>query len=169
MKFLGLPGIRPATKKWLQDLIVALGEDYRDSKILEYRHWSDNSNVDIGYEASYLENVSVDLVIAKSLGTAVATQAFDSFNFRPKYAVLIGSPLKRHSQDNYSLLNKFVDSVPTLFIQQTADIVGSYGELKEVVRKLQNARIKEVPGDDHVYDNIDELRSIIQSALSAGA
>jgi hypothetical protein len=169
MKILGLPGVNPATKKWLQDIIIALGEDYRDSKILEYRHWSDKDNADIGYEASCLENVSVDLLIAKSFGTAVATQAYDSFNFRPKYAVLIGSPLKRHSLDDYSLLNKFVDSVPTLFIQQTADFVGSYKELKEVVRNLQNAHTKEVPGDDHVYGDIDELRRIIQSAFPAGA
>jgi hypothetical protein len=169
MKILGLPGVNPVTKTWLQDLINALGEDNRDSKILEYRHWSDNGNADISYEASCLENITVDLVIAKSFGTAVATRAYDSFNFRPKYAVLIGSPLKRHGQDNYSLLNKFADSVPTLFIQQTADIVGSYGNLKEVVRNLRNARTREVPGDDHVYGDLEELREIIQSTFPGSA
>ena len=166
MKILGLPGVKLATKKWMQDLLLALGEDPLGFKIHEYRHWSDNSDADIDYEASCLENISVDLVIAKSLGTLIATHAFDSFNFTPKNAVLIGSPLKRHSLDNYSLLNKFVESVPTLFIQQTSDFHGSCRDLREVVQTWQNAIITEVPGDDHIYSDIDELQRIIQPIFS---
>ncbi len=150
------------TKKWMQDLLSALTEDPLGFKIHEYRHWSDNSDADVDYEASCLKNISVDIVIAKSLGTLIATHAFDSFHFTPKNAVLIGTPLKRHSPDNYGLLNKFVESVPTLFIQQTSDFHGSCRDLREVVQTCQNAIITEVPGDDHIYNDIDELQRIIK-------
>jgi hypothetical protein len=165
MKILGLPGVNPATKNWLQALLTALGEDGPDATILEYRHWSEDSDADIGHETSRLENLTVDLVIAKSFGTAVATQAFDTSGFRPGQAVFIGCPLKRHGADDYALLRRFVESVPTLFIQQSADFAGSYRELHDIVGGLGNATTREVPGDDHVYGDIEELRGLIRSAL----
>jgi len=169
MKILGLPGIKPATKKWMQELLLALGKKSFDCRIHEYRHWSDDSDADIDHEASCLKDTSVDLVIAKSFGTFVSTVAFDAYNLRPQQAVFIGSPIRRHSSDNYELLFKYAESVPTLFIQQTSDFNGSYRELSEVVQALPKATITEVPGDDHIYSNIDELQRIIHPILSAGA
>lgn len=165
MKILGLPGISPATKNWMQDLITALDDGDSDATILEYRHWSDGDGADIDHEIGRLEKVSADLVIAKSFGTAVATGAFDAVGFRPKQAVFIGCPLKRHGLDNFGRLCRFAASVPTLFIQQTADFVGSYRDLGDVVGSLDNATTREVPGDDHVYADIEQLRGLIRSAF----
>ena len=165
MKILGLPGVIPETKKWMQELLLALDGYSFDSRIQEYRHWSDGSDEDIDYEASCLKESIVDLVIAKSLGTFVSTYAFDAYNFRPQRAVFIGSPIRRHRSNNYELLSAFVESVPTLFIQQTADFNGSYNELSKVVQAFPNTVITEVPGDDHIYSNIGELQRIIYPML----
>lgn len=169
MKTLGLPGVKPATKKWMLELFSALSENLLEFKIIEYRHWSDDSDADINYEASCLKDISVDLVIAKSLGTFISTYAFSSYNFKPKKAVFIGSPIQRHSSNNYALLSNFVESVPTLFIQQTSDFNGSYGELNEVLQTNPNASIVEVPGEDHIYSNINELQIIIHPIFSTSA
>lgn len=169
MNILGLPGVNPATKKWMQELLIGLSGDSIDFKIQEYRHWSDNSDVDIDYEANCLKESSADLVIAKSLGTFVSTYAFDVYNFRPRKAVFIGSPIRRHSSGNYELLSKFVATVPTHFIQQTSDFNGSYSELSNVVQDLPNAIITEVPGEDHIYSNFDELIKIIYPMVTDGA
>lgn len=104
----------------------------------------------------------VKLVIAKSLGALVTTYAFEKFNFKPQKAVLIGTPIKRQDANNAELLSNFVNSVPTLFIQQTSDFNGSFSELTEVVQSFPNGRIVEAPGDDHIYGNTDELQQIIQ-------
>ena len=165
MKILGLPGVNPATINWMQALIAALKANRSDASLLEYRHWSQNREPDLGHEAGRLKNVSVDLAIAKSFGTAVATQAFAVHDFRPKQAVFIGCPLKRHSVDDYGLLRRFVAAVPTLFIQQTADFAGSYGELEAAIGSLDNVLTREVPGDDHVYGDIEQLRGIIQTVV----
>ncbi len=169
MKILGIPGVKIETKEWMKSLFSALGENSFESKVHLYRHWSDNIEADIDYEASCLEDFSVDLVIAKSLGTLITTLAFASFNFEPKAAVLIGSPLKRHGLDNFGLLKSFVESVPTHFIQQTSDFNGSFEQLRKIVQPYQNAIVTEIPGDDHIYGDIDELQKIIQPIFSARA
>jgi hypothetical protein len=167
MKILGLPGVKSETKKWMQALLSALQETTSfDFEIAQYRHWSDDHVSDISHEASCLAESSVDFVIAKSLGTIISTLAFDSHNFKPQKAIFIGSPIGRHRSSNYELLSKFVDSVPTLFIQQSFDPIGSYAELNDVVQTYQYGTIVEVPGRDHMYSDIGKLRTIIQPVLS---
>ncbi len=163
MKILGLPGIKFETKKWMQDLLIEMHEFPFDFQVAEYRHWSDDQNLDVKFEAFCHANKSVEYVIAKSLGTFISTVAFDSFNFRPQNAVFIGTPIKRHSANNFELLSKFISSVPTLFIQQTSDFNGSYLELTEVVQGHKNVRVVEVPGDDHQYADIKGLQKILSS------
>jgi len=169
MKILGIPGVKIETKEWMQNLLAALGGNSFESKVHPYRHWSENIEVDIDHEASCLKDISVDLVIAKSLGTLITTHAFASFNFKPKIAVFIGSPLKRHGFDNFGLLKSFVESVPTHFIQQTSDFNGSFEQLKYFVQPYHKAIVTEVPGDDHIYSDIDRLQKIIQPIFSAPA
>lgn len=165
MKVLGLPGIKFETKKWMQDLLLELHEVPFDFQIAQYRHWSDDQDPDVKFEAFCHANKSVEYVIAKSLGTFISTIAFDSFNFKPRKAVFIGTPIKRHSSNNFELLYKFINFVPTLFIQQTSDINGSFLELTEVIQSHQNARVVEVPGDDHQYKDIKGLQKIISSVF----
>jgi len=169
MKILGLPGVKFETEKWMRDLLSALQEIPFDFEIAQYRHWSDDHDPDINHEAGCLTDLSVDIVIAKSLGTVISTLAFDSFNFRPEKAIFIGSPLRRHCTNNYEMLSEFVNSVPTLFIQQTSDFNGSYRELSKIVQSFQNGTIVEVPGKDHVYDDIIGLQKIMLQILSGSS
>ncbi len=165
MKILGLPGVKAATRPWLQQLLVALADSPTSVSIQDYRHWPEDSGADLETEAIRLEGVAVDLVIAKSLGTLVATRAFAGADFRPSRAVLIGCPLARHGADGYEMLKRFAGALPTLFIQQSADFNGAFGELEAVVGALPGVRAVEVPGNDHVYGDIDELRQIIRQFL----
>lgn len=166
MRVTGLPGVKAETENWMRDLFLALQEVPIDFEICRYRHWSGNHAADARYEASMVAERSVDLVVAKSLGTFIATLAFDSFRFKPKQAIFIGTPLGRHSEGNYELLLKFLNEVPILFIQQTSDFNGSYIELASIVDNHQNATLVEVSGDDHLYADIDELQKIIMPLFS---
>ena len=104
MKILGLPGVIFETHQWMQDLLSEMGGLQFELLVAHYRHWSDGQDPDVNYEAGCHANKSVDCVIAKSLGTYISTIAFDSFSFRPRKAVFIGTPLKRHRTDNFELL-----------------------------------------------------------------
>ena len=165
MKILGLPGVKFETHQWMQDLLSGLNVPPFEFLVAHYRHWSSGQDLDVNYEACCHANKLVDFVIAKSLGTYISTIAFDSFNFRPEKAVFIGTPIKRHSGNNFELLLNFTRSVPTVFIQQTSDFNGSYLELTEVIQHHDNLTAIEVPGDDHQYADIKGLQKIISSVL----
>ncbi len=169
MKILGLPGVKPETESWMRDLLLGLQKSPFDFKIAQYRHWSNDYDPDVNHEASCLADSSIDYVVAKSLGTVISTLAFDTFNFKPRKAIFIGSPLRRHSTNNFESLSQFVSSVPTLFIQQASDFNGSYIELAKIVQTFHNGAIVEVPGEDHLYDDINELQKILLPVLSGGA
>ena len=160
-QFLGLPGVVPATHAWLASLLDALGAAAGEATVLEYRHWTDSTEPDPESEASRLDGIVTGCVVAKSLGTWVATAAFARHGFLPRSAVLIGCPLARHGADGFVQLERFVAAVPTLFIQQSDDKVGAFCDLAAVVGGWPNATLAEVPGDDHVYADIDALRAAV--------
>ena len=160
-RFVGLPGVVAPTHAWLTSLLEALGSTEGETTVLEYRHWADESVPDPGYEASRLESIVTECVVAKSLGTWIATEAFCAHGFLPRSAVLIGCPLARHGADGFVRLEAFVAAVPTLFIQQRDDKVGSYRELAAAVGGWSNATLVEIPGSDHVYADIDLLRAAV--------
>lgn len=162
-QFVGLPGVVAPTYAWLGSLLDALGAVEGEATILEYRHWQDNSDPDPGYEASRLESIVTERVVAKSLGTWIATAAFSQHGFRPHTAVMIGCPLARHGADRFFQLEAFVAAVPTLFIQQRDDKVGTFADLATVVGDWRNATLIEVPGDDHVYADIDALCAAVKA------
>ncbi len=160
-QFVGLPGVVAPTHAWLSSLLDALGAIEGEATVLEYRHWADQSAPDPEFEASRLESIVTDRVVAKSIGTWIATAAFSAHGFLPRTAVLIGCPLARHGADGFVRLEAFVAAVPTLFIQQRDDKVGSYRDLAAVAGGWSNATLVEVPGDDHVYSDIDGLCAAI--------
>jgi hypothetical protein len=166
MKILGLPGLRPETEAWMQSLLSALQGPSIDYEIAKYRHWSGDEKPNVDHEASCCAKNPVECVIAKSMGTMVAIRAFDVFKCKPQRAIFIGTSLAPLRASKFGPLARFVDSVPTLFIQQTSDPTGPYEKLKETVQAYQNGTIVEVPGDDHAYSDIERLQAIIQPVLS---
>lgn len=162
-QFVGLPGVVAPTYAWLTALLAQLGAVEGEATILDYRHWADNADPDPLAEASRLENIVTERVVAKSIGTWIATAAFAQHGFVPRTAVLIGCPLARHGADGFTMLEAFVSAVPTLFIQQSDDKVGAYRDLAAVVGGWPNATLVEVPGKDHVYADIDALGAAVQA------
>jgi len=144
----------------MNELVGALG--LGQAVTICYRHWGADIEPDVSFEAGCLQNQSINLVLAKSLGTLVATTAYSSFSFSPSRPVFIGTPLRSVAPDVLELYAKFTDNVPTLFIQQTADFTGSYMELNAITQEFARCDTVEVPGDDHSYSNIPALVAIIE-------
>jgi len=161
MKILGLPGVNPVTLDWMRSLLAALSAPDDEISIREYRHWREGVDADRGFEASRLEGLAADLVVAKSMGTLVAVEAWREFAFRPRRALLIGCPLRGHGRDGYAALKTFAGEVPSLFIQQTDDPVGGFAALAAAMAPVAGARLAEVAGDDHAYRDIDALAGIV--------
>jgi hypothetical protein len=50
-----------------------------------------------------------------------------------------------------------------LFIQQTDDKAGNINELRKVVVDTASVKIVKIPGNDHMYSDIQQLKNIIES------
>ncbi|WP_156406029.1 hypothetical protein [Phenylobacterium sp. Root700] len=165
MKLLALPGRKPSTFKQMQDLTdrLRLGQDV--VTLRPYGFWSheDIANPDVRPEAEAVAAIGADLVIAKSIGTLVAMIARRDYGLAPRAAVFIATPLKRfEAQGLVPLLSAHLAEVPTLLIQQTADYNGSHDDLAAVVMGHEQATIREIPGDDHLYEETELIAPLIE-------
>jgi len=162
MNLYGLPGRDQATEAWMTELLkkLALGQD--GWQLQSYRHWQSGLEPDVAYEADRVAVNETDMVVAKSLGTLVLLTAAAG-EVSPAWAVLIGIPLVAYDAGRRTSLREFAGGRPTLFIQQTRDVTGSHAELADVVRGISTVTLAEVAGEDHVYSDTDELKSLIEN------
>ena len=58
-------------------------------------------------------------------------------------------------------------ATPALFIQQTDDITGRFDALN--AKYADVAEVTEVPGSDHFYGDVEQLRKLISGWLSQAA
>lgn len=71
------PGNSPSTYQWLVNLTDALDLQQSVVDIQRYSWWNDpEKDIDIPHETEAARSMQADLVIAKSLGTVIALEAF---------------------------------------------------------------------------------------------
>ena len=158
MQVVALPGRSSETEPWLRSLLVAAG--WPDSGLVRYRHWNSDTEASVSFEASRLAEQAPQLVVAKSLGTIIAANAFCRHGFRPAAAVLVGTPFRAIAAEDFRFLQQFARGVETLFIQQTEDPGGWAAELHAAL-ELTRGQVAAVPGSDHLYAD----RSALVAAL----
>lgn len=164
MKLLGLPGRKDSTYAHMVDLIarVRIGQD--DAVVQTYGFWGpeDHPDPDPRPEARTAAESGADLVIAKSFGTLVTMIAARDHGFAPKACVFLGTPLRRAS-DMGMRLAAHLSAIPTLLIQQTADFNGAFEEVAAVAGRAPSALALEIPGDDHLYEDIDAIAPLVEA------
>jgi hypothetical protein len=163
LNLIGLPGRDQQTERWLQKLLASLAVAPRTTRVLHYRHWDSDGAPDPTGEAARAGITAGDLVIAKSMGTLVLAQSCLQ-GLRPRAAVLIGVPVRHVEAEVRGALQALANECACLFIQQTNDFTGPFAELASLL-DCSAATLVEVPGEDHVYADTDELQSIINSWL----
>ena len=164
MKILGLPGINPGTEQWMQKLLESLNLARSETIIQRYQCWAvPGSSLNIESEARIAAITRPDIVIAKSIGTRIAIYAYTGKLMSAKTCILLGIPVRGCSNDEISALQEICANVPTLLIQQTDDPAGSFSVVTSMIPHSPTCQISEVPGNDHRYGNIDQLRQIIES------
>jgi len=163
MRLLGLPGNNPSTYAWMIDLVRCLDVPRSFSCIQRYACWAEPaSSFDLHHEASAAESAQPNLVIAKSVGTLVALEAFSAHCDKHRF-VFLGIPLKIYSKDQSASLHHFVDIADVLLIQQTEDRTGHAKDLRSMLSITKHQSVVEIPGSDHSYSDIPLLKALIES------
>lgn len=164
MKVLGLPGRDHRTEQWLRQLLRDI--DAGQSTVAHYRHW-DGGEPNVPHEVERLAGQEADLIVAKSMGTLVATQAVAAGLVRPRLVVLIGVPIGHLTAATLEPFRTVGANIPVLFIQQTDDMTGKFAQVAEFAAGLEHSSAVEVAGSDHQYEDIPQLVTIIRSWIAA--
>jgi hypothetical protein len=170
VKLLGLPGRKSSTFRQMLDLTSRLRVGQDEAVVQAYGFWRPEEVADPnpGPEARIAADSGADLVVAKSFGTLVAMMAVRDHGFAPEACVFLGTPMRR-SGAMASWLTDHLARVPTLLIQQTADYNGPFAEVASVAAGAPPATALEIPGDDHLYENLDAIVPLIEAWWAARA
>lgn len=163
MKAFLLAGNSVSNKDWIESVKKEFDKEFECS-ILYYRHWQNEGDmINLVGEAENLkmlvENEEEYVVFAKSAGTILVLQAISKAVVNPKFLMLVGIPL-RFTDDVEVLIEQ--NEINTLIVQKTNDNVATFDEVKSVVEKSgnKNYELREIPGNDHYYSNLEELRAM---------
>ncbi len=170
MQIILLPGNNPEENKdWIEELDLALQGDFDDTCTQYYRHWSDvTKKFDIDYELELLVDsaqvMDEYVIFAKSVGALLALKGIGEGKLEPKKNIFVGTSMYWADNADYELDN-WLDALtmPTLFIQKTGDPAISFEKLKKRVEDsgAKDPKFIELPGDDHHYSNVQQLRTFI--------
>ncbi|MBP8246240.1 MAG: hypothetical protein KAX56_05185 [Phenylobacterium sp.] len=165
MKLLGLPGRQPSTLAQMEALLARLEIGQTETEIRRYDFWAaDWSHPEVSPEAEAVGQLTADLVIAKSIGTLIAMLAVARQGFAPTACVFLATPLNRLvAEDRVALLEAHCDAIPTLFIQQSDDFNGAYAPLARIVARHPRCAAMEIPGGDHLYEDLDLIAPLIEA------
>lgn len=169
MNIFALPGISQKTERWAQNLLQELEAPDRSMTVQHYRHWdcADSHCLDLNGEIERLRDCRIDLLVAKSLGAMIGLSACGQGLIAPRQLVCIGTPVTSMREQNIDLrLLVSQLKVPSLFIQQTNDVVGSCASLREAVSGIPEVELVEIPGDNHQYKDLKLLARHIKRWLS---
>lgn len=167
-RVLGLPGREPSTLSQMQALLAELGVGAQAIQAYGFWNDADHSNPELEAEAAIAGASGAEVVVAKSIGNLVTLLAERDHGLAPKACVFLATPMRRfRAQGWVPLLVEHCVAIPTLFIQQTDDFNGVYADIAEVVVPHRQCRCLEIPGGDHLYEDIGRIAPPVRRWLAS--
>jgi len=169
MNILLLPGNSPRHKSWAEDLKLSLLSTTNVGSVIaqHYTHWRNGEEfADTDHElliaTASARELDTYLIIAKSIGIAIALEGTTQGKLQPKQLILLGIPINGTiAPETYRDWLKGV-TVPTIIMQNTNDPYGSFAELQALIEPgRQNISLIETEGDTHDYLDFDTIGKCI--------
>ena len=166
MNLLLLPGNSPDHKSWIQKLSQLFKPFFDETIALDYENWKSPHAriVDFEVEGEKIKRATSGwgdyCVFAKSVGVALTIKSIREGILNPSKCVFVGSPFLWTRENSIDLDSWIVGfSIQSLFIQQKSDPCMPSDDLKKLLvdKRITNYEYQEVSGDDHKYDNLEEL------------
>lgn len=161
MKVIAIPGKVPATQEWIRDVVDAAHIPSLDLYVHHFDAWQHpETEFSLATELTHMPKAKCDILVAKSIGTLAALKSPD---LEANHIIFIGAALSLYNESDKQRLKMLAVSKPMLVIQQRADPFGSFAEIADLL--AAQATCVEVDGDDHLYNDTDELGRIISDWL----
>lgn len=171
MKLLLLAGNSLHNKEWIEEVERTLAPHFNQTLVHYYQHWSTGDElIDLEYELEQLTASIGDLagwvVFAKSAGTILIIRGCYENKIKPLKCVFAGTAIgwaEAQGMNVHEWLKNY--SIPTLFIQKTSDPAIGYLDLANLLNDVVNVTTKEIPGDNHSYEDLRVLESEVTQFL----
>lgn len=154
---------------WLNKFKNEFKENYEVNEIF-YEHWNNNGEIDFDKELKKIESIVYNIenyyIISKSIGSVISIIGMSKKIINPKKIIILGYPLNLLKNDDLtinSLLKDISKETEILIIQQENDPLGKYDD---VVNEFGNINVINISGNDHSYDNIDAIKTLIEKFLN---
>lgn len=160
-----VPGQHVVNRDWAKSLAQQLRIECNS---LDYPWWHESDGeINVEEIKSRIAAIQPDIVIAKSIGTLLTSFALQDRLIAPRLLVIMGVPLKSISAEEVEIIRSVqdIDDLSVLVIQQTSDCLGSYSDVAHLFGR-SNVSLAEVPGDDHMYADFEEMARLIDHWLS---
>ena len=167
MNILILGGNSARHHQWIRELGTFLAKEGNSVVLHDYRHWATGEkSADVEYEAQQLKGVmsgTADyLVIAKSVGTVIATLAVAKGSIQPVGCIFLGVPYEGIAGATREF-DPSLSSLPqTIVLQNEHDPLGSAELVKNRLAHAQNITVISIPGDTHDYLDFSDIASYVQ-------
>lgn len=156
-------------KARIQEIKKELFPFYDTTYIHYYRHWNENKwNMDIEYECeqltNYLKTIWGSIILfCKSLWCILGLKTMVEQEICIKQCIFVWFPLWRTHLHTFDIEKYFKDiTCPIVLIQKTNDPAWWYITIAERLWVLSPwYTCKEIPGNDHDYQEIATLKKII--------
>lgn len=180
MKAVILGGEKPRNEEWANRVVESTKWLFAPREVFRYLNWQEEQSrakIDvIGEVARLKEHLAAEedqyVVIAKSAGCWVLLKALQDQAIVPARVILMGLPVDfKHDQiaSTDALIQGYAGP-PALFIQQKGEGDPANGSvaLRQLVEdsQLENARVIGIPGEDHHYNRLDTVTSLISVWLA---
>lgn len=139
MNILILGGNSAEHYRWIRNVKAALESDHHTVIVHDYRHWRTNApQADIAYEieqvAAKLSDQSTDwTIIAKSVGTIIATLGISQGRFTAASCIFLGTPIHGTMGSTPIFISSLTNLPYTVFVQNEFDPFGSAVCLKHTL------------------------------------
>jgi hypothetical protein len=171
MNLILLPGNDKNNKAWIDSVDTELSPYFDRTAIHYYDHWwsSDAGEIDLEIEldklAATVEQFDTYVIFAKSAGVLLALYGIYEGVLDPELCIFVGSAIPWGYDRGFDLDNWLINySIPTLFIQKTADPALSFTDLNTILldKNISGFSLKEIPGNDHYYEDVAQIRQLVE-------
>lgn len=167
MKIIYLPGYSVNNKEWVEKLSQEF-EEFGEGEIVYYDHWKTGKSMIIKEELRKVEEIVRDekdyMVIAKSVGTALALREICEGKINPKKAIFLGSAFGMGKRSGWPIDEYLkVIKIPILFIQNEFDPIFSFEKLENLLKesKPKNYELVMMPKNrTHKYEEYEILKKL---------
>lgn len=167
MNLILLGGNNVGNKKWIRAVEKQFKPHFK-THVLPYKHWDTgnewiNPDEELKRLARLGNRLGDYMIFSRSAGTLITLMGDSRSMIKPARCIFVGIAIKwseYFDPDYDNWLKNF--KTPSLLIQKTHDPAISCRKLKKFLdkRNLTDYKLKEIPGEDHYYGDIEELRDL---------